>query len=259
MACEMLESSTIGYLGTARIASLMLHDIGETMEHMPVGHLEERCYEETMRYYQREACDGRYGYQLFRRALVSRDQWAWEALERIYRSQLTRWARSHRLYAQAGEEAEALANRALENLWRRVGPASFDAFPNLNSILGYLQRCVYNLVIDQARMRAREQQRAHALAEALAGYVPTTPQSRALDRVRADEIWAVVRAHCRNEREERVAYSYLVLGLKPSDILALNPDLFETTTAINAMLATLLKRLRRSPAMRRECEEMVVH
>jgi DNA-directed RNA polymerase specialized sigma24 family protein len=259
MAREAVETMTIASLGSVRISALMLYDAAELMERMPVGHLEERCYEETLRYYQRELCDGRYGYQLFRRALVCRDQWAWEALERIYRSQLVRWARSHRLYAQSGEEAEALANRALENLWRRVGPASFDAFPNLNSILGYLQRCVHNLVIDQARMRAREQQRAQALGEAMAGQVAPTAQGRALDQVRAGEIWSVVQAHCRNTREERVAYSYLVLGLKPSDILALYPDLFLNTTAINAVLATLLKRLRRSPAMRREYEQEIVH
>jgi hypothetical protein len=129
------------------------------------------------------------------------------------------------------------------------------AFPNLSSLLGYLQRCVCNLVIDQARMRAREQQRAQALGQALAGRLPSTPQGRALDRVRAEEIWHTVRALCRNEREQCVAYCYLMLGLKPSDILAWYPVEFGTTATINAVLATLLKRLRRNPALRRQYQE----
>lgn len=230
---------------------------GESVESMPLGRLEERCHEETLRYYRSEANDGRYGYQLFRRAIVSRDQAAWAALARIYGGQLVRWARCHRLYPQAGEEAEELANRALENLWRRVGPDSFDAFPNLNSILGYLQRSVYNLVIDQARMRAREEQRALALRQALAGRPPASPQGRALDQVRAGEIWATVLSLCRNAREVQVAYCYLVLALKPSDILALHPEEFASTGSINGVLATLLKRLRRSPAMRRQRQALV--
>jgi DNA-directed RNA polymerase specialized sigma24 family protein len=245
----------VGCLGRTRLAAIVLYEPTEVLSRLPVDDLAEQCAEETLRYYRAEANDGRFGYQLFRRAIVSRDELAWEALERIYRAQLVRWARCHRLYAQAGEEAEELANRALENLWRRVDAEGFAAFPNLNSILGYLQRSVYNLVIDQARMRAREQQRAQALGQALASRVLPTPQGRALDRVRADEIWTLVREHCRNEREERVAYCYLVLALKPSDILALYPEIFGATAVVNATLATLLKRLRRSPVLRQLCRE----
>ena len=245
----------VASLGSSRLAALTLYEAGELVQHLPVNRLEERCYEETLRYYQHEPCDGRYGYQLFRRALVSQDEGAWVALERVYRAQLVRWARSHRMYEQAGEEAEEYANRALENLWRRVGAQRFDAFPNLNSILGYLQRSIHNLVIDQARVRTREQQRAQALAETLMGEVGPTPQGRALDQVRASELWALVQGHCRNEREEVVAYCYLVLSLKPSDILALYPEVFGSTGTINAVLATLLKRLRRSPALRRHIGE----
>ena len=244
-------------LGTSRLSSLVIYEAEGTMETMPITALEAHCYEETLRYYQRLPCDGRYGYQLFRRALVTRDPGAWESVGRVYQSQLVRWARSHRLYEQTGEEAEEFANRAFENLWRRVGPARFDAFPNLNSILGYLQRCVQNLVIDQARVRAREQQRTQALADSMLGALAPSPQGWALDRVRADEIWEAVRAHCRNEREELVAYCYLVLQLKPSDILALYPEQLGATATINALIATLLKRLRRSPALRSQCQDVL--
>jgi DNA-directed RNA polymerase specialized sigma24 family protein len=256
---EQQEMAPAGCLGRVRLASIILYEPAELIERMPVHHLAEHCAEETLRYYRAEANDGRYGFQLFRRAIVSHDEQAWEAIERIYRSQLVRWARCHRLFAQAGEDAEEMANRALENLWRRVDGEGFAAFPNLNSILGYLQRSVYNLVIDQARMRTREQQRAQALGQAMASRVAPTPQGRALDQVRADEIWELVRTHCRNEREECVAYCYLVLALKPSDILALFPSAFGTTAVINAALATLLKRLRRSPALRQLSEETLVH
>lgn len=241
-----------GSLGRVRLAALTLYEPAELIKRLPVDDLAEQCADETLRYYRCEAIDGRYGYQLFRRAIVNRDERAWQELERIYRGQLERWARCHRLYAQAGEEAEALANRALENLWRRVDAEGFASFPNLSSLLGYLQRSIHNLVIDYARMGMREQQRARALGQALVGRPALSPQGRALDHVRADEIWSMVRDHCRHEREQCVAYCYLVLGLKPADILALYPETFATTAAINATLATLLKRLRRSPALKQQ-------
>lgn len=246
----------VGGLGRVRLASLTLYGASEVVEHLALADLAEQCAAETVRYYRSEAIDGRYGYQLFRRAIVLQDELAWREIERIYRSHLERWARSARLYPYAGEDAEALANRALENLWRRVDPAAFASFPNLSSILGYLQRSVNNLVIDAARTRTREQQRAEALGQSLIGRIPPSPQGRAFDHVRTSEIWAVVERHCRNEREHQVAYCYLVLGLKPSDILALMPATFTSTVAINATLATLLKRLRRSPAVREQRLEM---
>lgn len=234
--------------------------IDEAVELMSIHCLEERCAEETQRYYHSGIHDSRYGYQLFRLAIVERDHQAWAAIERLYRRQLMRWARGHRLYDQISEEAEALANRALENLWRRVGPTSFDDFNNLSSILGYLQRCVYNLVIDHARSQARERQRTQALAQeqAMAWPIHPTPQVRALDQVRAGEIWSTVRSLCRNDREVLAAYCYLVLNLKPSDIMACYPVEFGSTAAIHTLLATLLKRLRRSPLLRRECEETLL-
>jgi DNA-directed RNA polymerase specialized sigma24 family protein len=221
-----------------------------------VDWLAERCAEEACCDDRRDICDGRAGHQLFRRALVGRDQRAWAALARAYGPALARWARTHRLYAAAGEEAEALANQALARLWRRVGPATFDAFPTLRSLLGYLRRCVHAAVIDAARQRARERRRMQALAETLASREPWSPPGWALDRAQAGELWTVVRAHCRTAEEELVAYDHLVLGMTPGDLLALHPALFASTRAINAARANLLRRLRRSPALRRERQEI---
>jgi DNA-directed RNA polymerase specialized sigma24 family protein len=192
------------------------------------------------------------GYQLFRRALVERDQEAWAAIERRYGAQLARWARSNRLYGQAGEEAEALANQALVRLWLTIGPDRFDAFPTLSSLLGYLRCCVNTLVIDQARLRAAEQRRMQRLEQSLIARVAPSPSAEVLERVRAGELWAEVRGHCRDELEERLAYGYLILGLKPSDLLAAMPTLPGGTAAINGALARLLRRLRRSQRLRRQ-------
>ena len=199
-----------------------------------------------------ETADDGDGYQLFRAALVQRDQAAWAAIERRYGAQLARWARGRRLYAQAGEEAEALANQALLRLWLTIGPDRFDAFPTLSSLLAYLRCCVNTLVIDQARLRLAEQRRIERLEQSLAARTAPSPAAEALERVRAGELWEAVRRECRDELEERLAYGYLMLGLKPSDLLAAMPTLPGGTATINGVLARLLRRLRRSQRLRQQ-------
>jgi DNA-directed RNA polymerase specialized sigma24 family protein len=218
---------------------------------MSIDCLTARCQEEARRRATGTATDGACGLELFRRALVGQDQCAWEALERVYGAQLARWARGHRLFRQSGEEAEALANRALERLWRRVGPSNFDAFPNLSSLLGYLHRCVDTAVIDQARWRRGEERRIQALGLALDRSTAATPDGRALDRAQAEELWAAVRGCCRDEREEWAAHATLVLSPKPSDLPAVAPAAFGSAGEVNALLGVLRRRLSRSPALRR--------
>ncbi len=225
---------------------------GEMMEHLDqlaLPDLEGRCREESQRAAQGDRDDGRYGYQLFHRALAAGDQAAWAAVERVYGGLIAAWARSHPLYTRAGADAEALTNQALVQLWRAVGPASFAAFPTLPSLLGYLQRCVHHLIIDQARAQVREERRVHRLGAALVSRGMPNAERQALERVQARELWALVRGHCRTDQEERVAYGYLVLGLKPRELLALWPEWFEDQGMIYRVWRTVLKRLRRSPLL----------
>jgi hypothetical protein len=217
---------------------------------LPVDRLADRCAEELADFARQGASDGRHGHQLFRRALVERDPRAWEALAAVYGPCLDRWARAHPLFIRSGEEAAAVANQALAQLWLQVGAARFAAFPTLACLLGYLRRCVDHLVIDAARARARERARAVALRRALASRGGASATGGALARVEAAELWALVRAQCRGEQEERLAYGALVLGLPPRELLALDEGTFGSVAAINAGLTNLRRRLRRSPALR---------
>ena len=220
------------------------------LEAVAVERLVASCAVETTDYFQTGAGDGRYGHQLFRRALVDGDPAAWEAVVRLYGPLLARWARANRLFAHSGEAAEALVNEALVRLWRQVGPADFARFATLASLLAYLRCVIDRLVIDHARAQTREQRRAEALGQALAGRTPVLVGARALERVQAGEVWALVRRHCQGEQEARLAYGTLVLGLPPRELLAADPTTFGSVALINAGLANLRRRLRRSAALR---------
>jgi hypothetical protein len=224
---------------------------------LPLACLAARCAEENERFANDQANDGRHGYELFRRALVGHDPAAWQAIEQVYRPALVRWASTDRLFSRTGEPPESFANQALAQLWRQVSASRFDDFPNLASLLGYLRRSVHHLIIDQLRQRVREQQRADVAGQALlVGQEPASPERRALERMQAGEVWTLVRAHCRNRREEELAYGYLVLEMRPQELLGCCPD-EGNVRAIYTRLETLVRRLRRSPALRRRYQEML--
>ena len=49
------------------------------------------------------------------------------------------------------EEPQYFANRAFEKMWGVLSPQKFGQFPNLKSLLRYLQMCVHSVIVDYAR------------------------------------------------------------------------------------------------------------
>src|SRR5689334_16131673 len=94
------------------------------------------------------------GYELFRRAIVDRDEEAWADIYTHYRLMLIGWARHAGAHAPAVASYEDIADRALARAWSALGAEQFVQFPNLATLLGYLRACVGAVVIDAARAEA---------------------------------------------------------------------------------------------------------
>ena len=62
----------------------------------------------------------------------------------------------HAAYAASGEEADYFINRAFEKMWLALSPERFGGFPDLKSLLRYLQMCVHSAVYDVVRKTGRE-------------------------------------------------------------------------------------------------------
>src|SRR4051794_29908018 len=100
--------------------------------------------------YERELTDHE-GYELFRRAIVGRDDDAWAEIYTCYRPLLLAWARQNSVRVPSADLCEDLADRALSRAWSALTPAHFDQFPSLATLLGYLRTCVGATAIDAAR------------------------------------------------------------------------------------------------------------
>jgi DNA-directed RNA polymerase specialized sigma24 family protein len=193
-----------------------------------------------------------YAYELFRRAIVDRDERAWEDLYVQYRNLVLTWIRRHPAYVPSGDE-EACANAALVRFWTHIPPARFDDFPTVAALLRYLKMCVHAELLDAVRTRGRmrfvpdsaaemEQAEAGDMADATVGHLTVK------------ELWAVIVATTTSEKERVVAECALVSGMKAAEIYARHRELFADVGQVYRVKRNLVERLQRSAAIRALCQ-----
>jgi RNA polymerase sigma factor (sigma-70 family) len=205
-----------------------------------------RCTRETERFFQRQGHDPRFCFELFRRAVVEHSEQAWDRLYTIYRPLVIKWVKCHPAWPATGEEAQHLVNRAFEKLWSAMSPDSFQRFPELKSVLRYLQMCVHSAILDHAR--AAERSLADVPLELLSeSHESTAPsvEASALDLVAGEELWRGVTARLNDQKERRVVYCSFALALKPREICEQFPELFPDVGEVYRIKENVLARLRR--------------
>lgn len=214
--------------------------------------LRHRCSEESDRYFRRQNNDPRYCFELIRRAVVDQNQRAWNMVYTQYQPLVAGWIRRHTLFSSLDEELQFLINRAFEKMWHVLTPEKFAQFPDLKSILRYLQMCVHSVIVDT--LRAREQAQ---LLEDLPGEPMVTigdglddPQVQILDRSQADSLWEWIEGRLKNDQERRVVYCSFVLDLKPAQIYDQHKDIFHNVREIYQIKENILARLRRDQELK---------
>lgn len=209
--------------------------------------LKHRCSEESDRYFRRQAHDPRYCFELVRRAVAEHDQQAWNMIYAQYQPLVAGWIQRHSLYPSLDEELQFFVNRAFEKMWNVLTPEKFAQFPDLKSILRYLQMCVHSVIVDY--IRAREQAE---LLEDLPGEPLVTigdgldgPEVQIVDQSQAETLWRWIADRLKNDQERRVVYCSYVLDLKPGEIYEQHQDSFQDVREIYQIKENVLARLRR--------------
>jgi DNA-directed RNA polymerase specialized sigma24 family protein len=192
------------------------------------------------------------GYELFRRAIVERDEEAWAAIYAHYRQLLVSWARHASANAPAIGQSEDIADRALARAWSALTAEQFVHFPSLAALLAYLRTCVGAAAIDAARAEATRE-RAYQKLE-----LPsvTTPEELVLGAQSRDELWQLLNKLISNEHERIILIESFVLGLPPRTILERHKDRFEDVPAIYGAKRNLLNRLERSRDLRKLYQDL---
>jgi len=213
-----------------------------SLEAMEVAELAERCSQEMAKSRRRKPADERYCLELFRRAIVQRDQEAWEAVFHQYRRLMYSWiGASH-------PEAEDLVNEVFARFWQKITPDEFQRrFHHLGEVLAYLRVCAKNLVINRWRCQEREKKILAILGDTR----PTirSPESEALENIARQELAAHINTRLQDERERLVFYLSYELGFKPKEIYEQYPGKFESAKEVSRIKERVLKRLSRDPVV----------
>jgi hypothetical protein len=213
--------------------------------------LVRRCATESDNYYHSRPYDARFAHELFRRALVERDEIAWEHVYMHYSPLVESWVRRSGAFVGSGESSEFFVGAAFTKFWRAVSPERFATFATLAALLAYLQLCTSSVVIDSVR--------AQSWAEMVADdTLPTdqTPRAsaddQAIDRVSRAEFWRYIDTQLHCEAERAVVLGSFVMGMKPSEICEQRPDLFANVGDVYNIKRNVLSRLSRNPELRRQ-------
>jgi DNA-directed RNA polymerase specialized sigma24 family protein len=220
-----------------------------TPRQMDLQSLMRRCATESERFYRGQQHDTSYSYELFRRALVDRNESAWEQLFLHYNGLVEGWVRRNGAFNSSGESSEYFVIGAFTKFWRAISPDRFASFPTLASLLHYLQLCTTSVVIDSVRAQSW----AEMLPEDTMNHSHISqhsPDEEAVGRVYREEFWQLIDAQLNGEMERVVVYCSFILGLTPRAIFAKRSDLFNSVNDVYNVKRNVLGRLGRNTQLR---------
>src|SRR5215470_19580224 len=134
-------------------------DGGPQMELLSINELARCCSEETNKFLKQSVSNDRYCLELFRRAIVSRDNDAWACIYQQYAPLVLTWVTQHQSAAPLlGQDGSGpLVNAAFAKFSQALTPAKMENFDSLAAVLKYLKMCVHSVVADEVRARKAQQ------------------------------------------------------------------------------------------------------
>lgn len=228
-----------------------------SLQTLALSGVAQQCAQQTDRFFQRLQYDPRYCFELFRRALLERNQQAYALLYQQYQALVAGWVERHPSFPALDEEVQYFVNRAFEKMWRALTPSKFERFPDLKSLLSYLKLCAGSAVMDHARTGRLDMiddepgdlQIADTGAE-------VDPEQHTVGRVQQEEFWRLILTRLADERERLVVYGSFVLALKPRELSAKYPQVFADVNEIYRIKQNVLERLRRDAELRQNLAEL---
>jgi len=192
-------------------------------------------------------------YELFRRAILQRDEDAWTEIHARYRAMLIGWALRYGARTSGVERADDIADHALARAWVALTPDRFAEFPTLAKLFSYLRTCVVTTVIDSMRAQAGSER----IARRAQASQPATPERIVLAGIDRDALWQAVMALAASRAERVALVESFAYDRPPRDIQELYPQLFPTVATVYTVKRNLFARLQRNHNLIEMCKDFV--
>jgi RNA polymerase sigma factor (sigma-70 family) len=214
---------------------------------LSINELARCCSEETNKFLRQSASNDQFCLELFRRAIVKRDDDAWACIYQQYAPLVLTWVTQHQSAAPLlGQDGSApLVNASFAKFSQALSPAKMDNFDSLAAILKYLKMCVHSVVADEVRSR---QSRQYEETLDLIEHEPAAddPADDVVSNISAQGLWQVIQEELNGEDERVLIYLAYIHGMKPSEISNQHRKLFPTVDDVYRIKRNVLERLRRN-------------
>lgn len=223
------------------------HPQGESLHMLAISDLARCCAEETNKFLKQSVSNDRYCLEMFRRAIVQRDDDAWACIYQQYAPLVLTWVTQHQSAAPLlGQDGSApLVNATFAKFSQALTPAKMANFDSLAAILKYLKMCVHSVVADEVRARqARQYEETLELIE----NEPASddPADDVIANISAQGLWQIIQEELNSEDERVLIYLAYIQGMKPSEISSQHHRLFPTVDDVYRIKRNVLERLRRN-------------
>ena len=209
---------------------------------MSLTDLAERCTREVCKYQHKEASDDQYCLEIFRRAIILRDNEAWAILQRQFSENVRAWfiRHPHHEVALRHDREQSYIDSAFRRFWQAVSDQQL-VFHTLASALSYLHLCLNCAIMDTLRAYSRPKE------EPLPDYGRSIADEPAVeDSYQETELWEIIEALLPGEKEKRVAFLHFHCNLKPREIIRYCPGEFSNEDEIYRLRRNIIDRIRRS-------------
>ncbi len=217
------------------------------IELLSINELARCCSEETNKFLKQSVSDDRFCQELFRRAIINRDDGAWTCIYQQYAPLVLTWVTQHQSATTLlGQDGSApLVNAAFAKFSQALTPAKIGNFDSLAAILKYLKMCVHSVVADE--VRSRQSRQYEETLEAIE-HEPATddPADDVVSLLAAQHLWQIIFEELNSEDERMLIYLAYVQGMKPSEISHQQRRLFPTVDDVYRIKRNVLERLRRN-------------
>ena len=217
-------------------------------QRMTITELIEEARREIALFQRRQATQSACSYELWWRAIVLRDDWAWSAVYGLYAPAVSAWI-VLRIPRLVGEDLDALVNQAFSRLARAVTPQQWRDFASVGALLGYLKRCAQSAATDYRRWQPRQHEALNSLpasCEPLLGDCADT----VMERLAAQELWRLVCSEAPAHEEQLVLLLVVAHGMSPHALQQRYPAMYPTVQDIYRIRRNVIERLQRSKELR---------
>ncbi len=212
----------------------------ELPKNMSLSALADRCMSEINSYRRGEASSDQYSLEMFRRAMLERDNAVRALLVKCFYEYMLDLFRRH-LRKEAASRIDSPENyvaRAFERLWFAAVHNQQLQFTTLAAALSYLRSCLNTAILDTLRAYSRSKE--EVLPE------PGFPDELAVeDHKEGQDLWEIFQGLFANERERRVAYLLFKCNLKPREIVRYCSQEFSDVREIYRLRRNIMERLQR--------------